>query len=502
MINLLGNRSFFVLLLMATACTGQAHSATEVGDSDEQNTNAGDGDGSGNSNQGDSATHQPGDETGGGDSATTSQQVRAFVGAEGFGANATGGRNGQVIKVTTLASSGAGSLQAALDQDIARIIVFEVSGVIEGDIMIPYGNVTIAGQTAPGGGITIHGRLECDYGNGPSNMIIRHIRVRADHSANTAVSGNQYDGVQCSTSSNFIFDHVAVSGGVDETFDIYSATNVTVQWSSITRSDPAGGHDEGEHNYGLINGPSGNSVSIHHNIFAHHKNRNPAIANGPSEVINNVVYNVRHGFIHHNPSTGQFNIIGNYYKRGPSSSSLIPFYFDDESAGTGIPALSYYLLDNYIDDSGELEGSIDNPWQTPFAHSSFEYIDYGWDSSGARVITKHDFSSVPVTVHSSEIGYDLVLAGAGAFPRDAMELENIQEIRDGTGLWGARIPIDLSAGLTTIAAQADSDNDGMPDAWESQNGLSTSTPDDTMVMASGYTAIEEYLNDLAQQLLE
>ena len=121
------------------------------------------------------------------------------------------------------------------------------------------------------------------------------------------------------------------------------------------------GHPEGQHNYGLISGPSGTRVSVHHNLFAHHRNRCPAIANGPSEVINNVVYNVRHGFVHHNPASGQFNIVGNHYIDG-SNDTLIPFYFDDENNGSASD-LGYYLADNLIDDpASSCDGVVDNPW--------------------------------------------------------------------------------------------------------------------------------------------
>ncbi len=427
-----------------------------------------------------------------------SSTVKAFPTAEGFGSNATGGRNGQVIKVTNLNPSGAGSLQAALDINAPRIIVFEVSGVIEGDILIPFGDVTIAGQTAPGAGITIHGRLQCRYSNPPDNIIVRHIRVRADHSTNPGVDGNQYDGIQCS-GSDLIFDHISLSGAVDENFDIYAATNVTVQWSTITRSD-LNGHPEGEHNYGLISGPNGSNISIHHNLFAHNKNRNPAIANGPADIVNNVVYNVRHGFVHHNPATGNFNIIGNYYRQGPDNS-LIPFYFHDENYGSGIPPLSYYLEDNYIDDPGDYVGSVDNPWLTPFVHSTFQNIDWGWDSSTARSDQKHLFALPVDTVYDAQANYDLVLNKAGAFPKDVIDNNNVVEARNRTGSWGSRIPSDLMQGLAAGTPPVDSDNDGMPDEWETGHGLSNSIDDHNSVMPSGYTAIEEYINELADQLV-
>jgi pectate lyase len=425
--------------------------------------------------------------------------LKAFPTAEGFGANATGGRNGQVIKVTNLNLSGAGSLQAALDMDAPRIIVFAVSGVIEGDIQIPHGDVTIAGQTAPGAGITIHGRLTCQYNDPPDNIIVRHLRVRADHSTNSQVDGNQYDGIQCSRSSNLIFDHVSVSGGVDETFDLYEATDVTVQWSTISRAD-TDGHPEGTHNYGLINGPNGANISIHHNLFAHNGNRNPAVANGPAEIINNVVYNVRHGFVHHNPATGDFNIIGNYYKQGPENS-LIPFYFDDEYSGSGTPGLSYFMQDNYVDDPGDLVASVDNPWLTPYAHSSFENIDVNWDSSAARAEQRHIFAQPVESVYNSQTNYDLVLERAGAFPRDSIDSDNVVEVNDATGSWGARIPADLMQGLSAGTPPTDSDDDGMPDDWEESHGLSSATADHNSLMSSGYTAIEAYINELADELI-
>ncbi len=425
--------------------------------------------------------------------------LKAFPTAEGFGSNATGGRNGRIEKVTNLNISGPGSLQAALNINDARIIVFDVSGIIEGDILIPYGDVTIAGQTAPGAGITIHGRLECQYNNAPDNIIVRHIRVRADHTTNTSVAGDQYDGIQCSRSSNLIFDHISLSGGVDENFDLYEATDVTVQWSTISRADPDGGHYEANHNYGLINGPNGTNISVHHNLFAHNSKRNPAIANGPAEIINNVAYNVRHGFIHHNPATGNFNIIGNYYKQGPNDS-LIPFYFDDEYYGSGSPQLSYFLENNYIDDPGDYVGSLDNPWLTPLVHSSFEYIDWSWDSSTARSDQKHSFPEQVTSVYDAQTNYDLVLNNAGAFPRDIIDSENVTEANNGTGSWGARIPSNLMEGLWVVAAPADADNDGMPDQWENTHGLLNSVDDHNTVMTSGYTAIEEYINELADQL--
>ncbi len=438
------------------------------------------------------------------DSATTlsegsdSTGVKAFPGAQGFGALATGGRGGRVIKVTTLNASGTGSLQEALNVNEPRIIVFDVSGVIEADIIIiPYGNVTIAGQTSPGGGITIKGRLYGAYQYGVDNMIIRHLRIRPEFDAGEH-DGETFDSIQFSRNRLLIFDHMSVAFGVDETIDIYSAQDVTVQWSTIEMSGTSG-HPEGEHNYGLISGPNGGNVSIHHTFFAHHKNRCPAIANGPSEVINNVIYNVRHGFVHHNDATGRFNIIGNHFIDG-SDDRLIPFYFDTDEPPSGT-VLSYYLTDNLFDDPSEdCNGIVNNPWTECTQNL---YIDESYRST-----LKFDFTDATqyyqtTETQSAESIFTPVTQKAGAFPRDIVTLQAVSDATNGTGSWGSDFPADYMAGLSTTAPETDSDNDGMPDTWETANSLNPSDgTDHTTLMNSGYTAIEEYINECADELLQ
>lgn len=425
------------------------------------------------------------------------QAQPAFPGAQGFGAVATGGRGGQVIKVTTLNATGPGSLQAALDATGPRIVVFTVSGVIEGDITIENGDVTIAGQTAPGGGITIGGRLFGRYDYSVGNIIIRHVRVRPTYNGG---NGDQFDGIQLSRNSQVILDHVSVSWGVDETVDMYEAQEITVQYSTIAEGGTVG-HSEGMHNYGLINGPNGRYSSIHHNLFVHQRNRNPAIANGPSEVFNNVVYNVRHGFVHHNPASGPFNIVGNAYLAG-DDDNLFPFFFDDEN-NFGAPDLSYYLADNYIDDPGTFTGIVDNPWTTPFDHPSFEYLSA---PEALRSGTIHDFANattgyVAPTIAPSQQAMTDVLSCAGAFPRDVVTRRVLDDVQMRTGSWGVVAPSDLMEGLTPTSAPTDGDDDGMPDDWETDNGLDPNDgADHSTVMAGGYTAIETYINELADSI--
>jgi pectate lyase len=425
----------------------------------------------------------------------------AFPGAEGPGAAATGGRGGRVIKVTTLAATGAGSLQEALNATGARIIVFTVSGVIRGNLSFGHGNVTVAGQTAPGGGITIEGQVTSDTDEG--NLILRHVRVRPPARPGS-IAGNQYDSFQLYQFSRIILDHCTISWGVDETIDFYESNDVTVQWSTIEEPAIDSGHPDGPtHNYGLIQGPDGHRIAVHHNLFAHSRSRNPAIANGPADVRNNVIYNVRQGFVHHNPASGPFNFVGNYYKQGPDDT-LIPFYFDDEN-GSPVASLKYWLADNFIDDPGDnCVRSVDNPW-TDRCHPSFQDMNA---PVSLRATTPFDFvATVPgwvgVTTQPSKEAHDLVLARAGAFPRDAVTTRIVDEVKNRTGRFGLQAgdrPADLMAGLSPGAAPADGDNDGMPDAWESSHGLNPANDDSSTVRPSGYTAIEEYINELADQM--
>ena len=400
-----------------------------------------------------------------------------------------------MLTVTNLDANGEGSLQWALDQPGPRIIVFAVSGVIEGDVIeIPHGDVTIAGQTAPGAGITLNARLVAEYDYDVTNIIVRHLRIRPPELSG---AGEQFDGMQFSRNSNMIFDHISVAYGVDETFDMYEGQGITVQWSTISMGATEG-HPEGEHNYGMIVGPDGTRASVHHNLFVHQKNRNPALATGPVEAVNNVAYNVRHGYVHHNPASGQHSIIGNYYKRG-ASDDLFPFFFDDDEG----EALAYYLADNYIEDPGVFEGAIDNPWIEPWAHPSFEYLS---KPESLRAEQPFDFGEaepdyIPVTTSTSLEAYDAVLECAGGWPRDIVDQTMVEQTEAGTGTWGVWRPDDLLEGLSPEAAPPDSDGDGMPDAWERANELDPADgADHSTVMDSGYTAIETYINELADSL--
>ncbi len=433
--------------------------------------------------------------------ATSARAQPAFPGAEGFGATATGGRGGAVIKVTSLAESGPGTLREALATPGPRTIVFAVSGVIDlglpnpndpfdesdgNDILvIPYGDVTIAGQTAPGAGVTIRGRLYADYNPEVGNIIVRHVRIRP--APFPGGDGEQHDTLRFALNQLAIFDHVSAAFGVDENVDLYEGASVTVQWSEIAEAATQG-HPEGDHNYGLLN--YGGRASVHHNLFAHLRNRAPALATGPSEAINNVVYNVRHGFVNHNDASGDIMVVGNTFIQGPNDS-LIPFFFD------GGESASYWLADNCVDDPGDYTGCIDDPWSDPYFTESIGA------SASVRADAPFEFSGddyVPVTIQSAAAAHDDVVDCAGAFPRDAVSLGVLAELEARSGDWGGA-QADLMSGLRPGEPPTDDDDDGMADAWELEHGLDPNDGSDhATMMPSGYTAIETYINELADMI--
>lgn len=441
-------------------------------------------------------------------------QMKAFPEAEGFGAFASGGRGGAVLKVTTLIGTGTNSLQWAVNQAGARIIVFDVSGIITEDIHIPHGDITIAGQTAPGAGVTIVGHLTTTFGVETNNIIIRHIRVRPPN-PNAQWLPDQHDGIQFSSANNIILDHVDVSHGADENIDMWDGANhITVQWSNISFPiyDVANGWT---HNKGILNhrpcvdnnscnssSRTGGFISIHHNFFAHARNRTPALSMGPADTINNLVYNGVEGFVHHNVvADGQFNIIGNKYIDGPNED-LAPFWFDPENNNPPIMT-QYWLQDNLVEDPVNYNGTVNNPWNDANFLNEYTFVCCDVVSTQFNQVGQFDFTaqgSVPIITHNSSEIEDLLIEQVGAFPRDIVARKSLTDLQTRTGQWDNYRPANLLDGLTVTTSPTDTDGDGMPDSWELQNGLNPNFVDNNTVMPSGYTAIENYINGVATQL--
>jgi pectate lyase len=428
--------------------------------------------------------------------------VPAFPGAEGFGAKAAGGRGGKVIKVTNLNPSGPGSLNEACQTEGPRIVVFEVSGVIRGDVSITHPRITIAGQTAPGAGITIVGMLKNPYRIKPDlyDVVIRHLRVRPNRAEKVDAA---HDGIQLTYIDRLILDHVSVAWGNDENIDVCNSRNLTIQWSTIEESDMER-HVKGQHNFGLIMGYSGKDATVHHNLFAHHLRRAPLCGLEVLDHRNNVIYNMRRGIYWHSPKMNQqrpgkgfrANIVGNYFKPGPDAPKTGNDLNQPIIDATAAEEL--YAEGNFF----QWAGGIVDLWKHPLKQGIL--LAY-------PIRAREPWPAPAVTTDPAEEAYRKVLALAGCLPRDVVSQRTAEEVRKGTGSWGRHDPSgDLLEGLNAVNPPADTDGDGMPDQWERAHKLDPKDPSDAnrTVPAGasrgdrhkGYTYIEYYVNELADRL--
>ncbi|HUP77118.1 MAG TPA: PhoPQ-activated protein PqaA family protein [Pirellula sp.] len=443
---------------------------------------------------------------------TNAATLRAFPGAEGWGVASKGGRFGKVIKVTNLNASGPGSLAEACATEGPRIVVFEVSGVIRGDVRIKHPYITIAGQSAPGAGITVEGVVS-SYNYGVHDVIIRHLRVRPRRASGAGGDSLQLGGLGPSGTGthDIMLDHLSLSWGNDEVIDLYHSHNVSVQWCTIEESDDQG-HSKGAHNYGLISAAEGNgAVSVHHNLWTHHSRRVPCMAPylemAASDFCNNLIHNCRGGYTddgHGARAKSPVNLYRNYYLRGPQTvARMYPFALATE--------MQYYVRDNYFEDwgyqahprhwqpAGRPEGV---PRWIQFNNNGLE-IDAPAPTPAIRLVDAQD-------------AYDLVLNNAGCWPRDRVTKRTIEEVRSRAGAWGRNGPLEPTdawflEGLMPVEASQDTDGDGMPDNWERSHGLNPKDAADAVKIVGestsdgkrhqNYSYVEFYLNELADQLL-
>ncbi|NHF59154.1 T9SS type A sorting domain-containing protein [Flavobacteriaceae bacterium TP-CH-4] len=415
---------------------------------------------------------------------------KAFPSAEGFGKNTTGGRGGIVVEVTNLNNSGPGSLREALKMTGTRTIVFKVGGTINCSsyLSIPSGsgNVTIAGQTAPGGGITIKG---AELRVSASNVIVRHLRIRPGSN----VSGSNVNAVRVTPYgtdiSNIIFDHVSVTWGVDKVFiigAIYNGdnvSNVTVQNSIIGENIGSG--------MGFLLYKNTKNVSIQKNLLTHMRERNirSSTSNANFEMINNVVYGFSYGTL---PTyENHFDIIGNVYKTDPKVSTALQTIRLEASTNGKIGLTKAYIDDNVLDGSKvSVSSNI-----SPYLQSSPIF----------------DSGIVPMPVNEVEA---YVLSDVGSsLTRDAVDERIIYEVKNRTG--GLKSSTSAAGGYPSISngtAYKDSDKDGMSDEWEALNGrdlrptdilsiykFNEFNVDQTQTSAANrYSALDAYLAYLAK----
>jgi hypothetical protein len=418
-------------------------------------------------------------------------QTLAFPGAEGAGRFAQGGRGGAVVKVTHLGDFGPGSLRAAVETPGPRTILFDVAGTIRlrSDLVIREPRVTIAGQSAPGGGIALAGEALVIRAD---DVVVRHIRVRRGD-----LSPGDDDSIWIAGGRRIILDHVSATWSIDETLSASARYadgggfhDLSVQWSIIAESLRRSRHSEGAHGYGsLVRGGRGARISFHHNLWAHHAARMPRPGNyegplddpaGPLiEFRSNLFYNWGGGASGYNDDEAspiRYSFIDNAYVAGPDSVGALAFrennrlaraWFAGNSMNGVVRADPWSLVGGRIPSGYRLEGPLD---VAPVA---------------------------PEPAASSEVR---VLAHAGAWPRDSADARIVATVRTRTG---RHIDSQAEVGgwpeLAEGAPWPDRDVDGMPDAWERANGHDPAAADGHRDRdGDGFTNLEDWLAERAR----
>ncbi len=456
--------------------------------------------------------------------------LKAFPGAEGFGSVATGGRGGRVIYVTTLAASGPGSLTEALNATGPRYVLFKVSGFINASIRIAQNDVTLAGQTSPGG-VTVRGlrtdeAVFCDSNcgagvRGVDNVIVRHMRTRPGP-INGGVDGLiDGDGLRIRHSRRVIVDHVSTENAVDESVEISYSNNVTVQDSIL--GETVGGHASlGGMLVNYSNPAAGyqlDALSVIRTAWVRVEGRYPelsrqsaAAANSTMrvELANNLIWDQRF-------------YVSAAYTNGTDSSDGSPVYYRMNwvgNVGYARPGFPYGML-YFSNPSGmstvffhddRLSVTDRTDWQLNYCCNDFAVTPPPARAPSWAVTARHDFPAVTYMPSSDVRAY--VVAHAGAFPRDPMDRRLIGYVASGvipSATPSSNPANDARAndwGSSPPAPPADADNDGMPDAWERAHGLNPAAQDHnnlnvgmSMPGMAGYTNLEVYLAELAEQRL-
>ena len=433
--------------------------------------------------------------------------VPAFPGAEGAGSYTTGGRGGKVLFVTRLEDDEEeGSFRWAVNQDFPRMILFKVSGIIElsRKLNIANGNVTIAGQSAPGDGICISGNsveIKSD------NVIIRFLRFRL---------GDKYkvedDAIWGRGRENIIIDHCSMSWSTDECASFYDNKNFTMQWCILSESLNASLHFKGNHGFGAIWG--GQMASFHHNLIANHNSRNPRFCgsrfSGKPELEfvdfrNNVIYNwgYNSGYA---AEGGCYNIVNNYYKYGPATNNNVKSRIFEPYSKNDVFG-KFYVDGNYVFENAE--NTIDN-WKAINPHGKLKDRKSELKSDTSFII--HN-----IRTQTAENAYDKVLLYAGSsYRRDITDNRIASEVRSGnnyfkgskTGIVGI-IDSQQDVGgwpqYKTYDIKIDSDNDGIPDYWENNHGLNKNNGNDSnkrnLDKKGYYTNLEVYLNSIVDNII-
>lgn len=489
------------------------------------------------------------------------EKAPAFPGAEGHGRFVTGGRGGKIVHVTNLNDSGTGSLRAAVSGTAKKIVVFDVAGVIALKSNLNIGdNTTIMGQTAPSPGITVR-YFTVQPGN---NNIIRFMRFRRGQEKNV---DDGADAMWQRNKSNIILDHCSFSWSIDEVASFYDNNCFTMQWCTIAESLLNAGHGKGEHGYGGIWG--GKLASFHHNMIAHVANRGPrfngarynwtgyksnaeyskynwanAVEAENVDFRNCLMYNAE-GTCYGGPGGGQINMVNNYFQAGPSGRgsadriTTVSVATSGNSENTPFVDMTsrYYISGNTVKTS---KGTTPNrDWAGVKYDSGVTTIDgeyYSKDDKGYYTTVEHKTSGSNkyvkikmdkpcptgyVTTHNAEMARFFVLQYVGSsLYRDEVDQRYVNEATNGTLTYTGSVSkklglIDLvsdcngytEANFPTGAHPSgfDTDNDGMPDAWETKNGLNPNDASDAtrynLDSKRYYTNIEVYCHSLVEDII-
>jgi hypothetical protein len=455
-------------------------------------------------------------------------EIPAFPGAEGGGAYSFGGRGGKVLVVTSLDDSGPGTFREACETGGARVVVFNVAGIIrlKTPVMIRAPYITIAGQTAPGDGVCIAG--ESVWIN-THDVIIRYMRFRRGE---TNV-GRRDDAIGGNPVGNIMIDHVSASWGLDENMSMYrhmyddsagskeqklGTVNITIQNSIFAEA-----LDTWNHSFGSTLG--GENCTFMRNLWANNTGRNPSIGwNGIFNFVNNVVFNWVHRSMDGGDYRASFNVINNYFKPGPLTPKNSPVGHRILKPESGRSKLAYRVYGRAYVNGNIVEGfdAISrNNWaggvQVEDEKDAGEYM--------AKMKVEKPLPMPVVSVMPAREAYQYVLDNVGAnLPaRDPVDTRVVEQVRTGkivykegvklpeTQFKHRRLPIDsYKQGIITDISQVggypeykgtpykDADKDGMPDAWETKNGLNPNNASDAAGDRDndGYTNIEEYLNSV------
>lgn len=459
-----------------------------------------------------------------------SEGLRAFPGAEGFGANVTGGRGGVVCKVTNVNASGAGSLQACLDLTQPAYVVFAIPAaandtIIDRSIECHQGNKTIAGQTATRGIMVREFIADNVYENNMAcrNYIIRHMKFRADAGLR-AKSGDFYgDTVRLDGARDFIIDHASIARSNDEAFQLSRATNITVQNSILAET-------LSDHYWGgmLINYSNQNAdlngLSIHHNMWTGIRARFPEIT---CEENSDGTPN-HDGAGHLQPSNctnKRLQIeLSNNFIFDPSD----PIYYNRCTATNGgndcAPSDPSFFVDmNFVGNYMRARTGFTNPMIVSNLASETRndvfygdnYLDVGtaaiFNLPVLNLAGRFDYPEITYTPGNDIENY--MEANVGAFPRDAMDQrlvgylnQNINSTPTATNAAArGNDTFNLPAASCTgpLVGANDSDNDGMNDNWERRHGLNVGVADHngSNLSSEGYTNIEVYLNELSDRVI-